>query len=223
MKKIFYMFVFLIAVIALPVIASAQETTPNSKFVEIQNRLENRKSNESAEDILKEFIGNEESSAPENNLAQKSHTRVIFPAESQKDLATCLYEPFNVTFLCDTKWESLEDTNLVIYRVSSSPAVSLTITKVSDTFKYLEQINKSDLILTEQYADNFVLQDTVIKGQKVKQVSGFAKASPNIRYLDYYMVNNGSLYSVLFAVDPKESWDNYKFLVKTIADSVEFK
>jgi len=140
-----------------------------------------------------------------------------------EDLVGCSYGPFNVAFLCDPKWQVHEDEDLVVYSIASSPAVSLSITKVSDNLKSIEQVNKADLALTGQYADGFVLQDDTLGNKRVKMVMGFSRASVEIRYLDYYILNEGKLYSLLFAVDPKEAWDSYKFLIKAIAQSFDFR
>jgi len=143
-------------------------------------------------------------------------------SRAQESLSPCSYEQFNITFLCDPKWPVHEEDGIAVYTIAVSPGVSLSITRVSDELKYLEQVNKEDLALTDQYADGFVLQDVMLKDKKAKMVMGFSKADPDVRYLDYYLLNNGTLYSVLFAVGPKEEWDSYKFLIKTIAESIDF-
>ena len=49
-----------------------------------------------------------------------------------------------------------------------------------------------------------------------------AKEHPEIRLRDYYVISELNLYGVLFAVSPKEKWEEYESLTTMIVNSLTF-
>ncbi|MFC1704358.1 hypothetical protein ACFL1E_06230 [Candidatus Omnitrophota bacterium] len=143
-------------------------------------------------------------------------------SESASDLDSCVDDEFGVRFACNTQWQLQIDKNALLIIISSNPAVTLTIARTETPLKFLEQLKKSDLQTLGHYADGFVIERVQVDNKKAFKIKSFSQEFPDIRLLDYYVINDGYLYRLLFSVDPKEKWKEYKPLFKEIIESFRF-
>jgi len=138
------------------------------------------------------------------------------------DLQTCKNEKYQLEYLCDPSWEVAEGENSVFIIISSEPAITVTILKAESPFAVLGQISHEVLKGWEQYADGFKKDEGQFAGQNAIIIKAFSSEFPEVRLLDYYVIHDSFLYNVLFSINPKTEWDNYKFLIKQISDSFQF-
>lgn len=141
---------------------------------------------------------------------------------SKEDLLTCKDEELGVRLLCNPDWELQTDKETILIIISSDPAVTLTIARQKTPLISVEQLSNTLLTELGQYEEGFDTERIHLAGQEAIKVKGFYKSYPQIRLLDYYLIHNSSLYMVLFSVNPKEKWDDYKFLIKRITESLSF-
>lgn len=137
-------------------------------------------------------------------------------------LQYCLDDDLGIKMLCNAEWEYQEGDNAILLLVSEEPTVTITITKLGEDFRYLEQLNRDFLYSLGEYKDGFKTESVKIADRKAIKVKAFSSQYPDIRILDYYFVHDSSLYGLLFSINPKEEWDNYKFLFQKLANSFEF-
>ena len=73
-----------------------------------------------------------------------------------------------------------------------------------------------------QYAPGFKSEVIKMAGQEAIRVEGVFKNSPETKVLDFYILHDLNLYSLLFSVDPQSSWEVYEPLIMKIVNSFEF-
>ena len=163
---------------------------------------------------------------PVNWAAAQSSVEPLSPVAiadtSKEDLLTCKDEELGVRLLCNPDWELQTDKETILIIISSDPAVTLTIARQKTPLISVEQLSNTLLTELGQYEEGFDTERIHLAGQEAIKVKGFYKSYPQIRLLDYYLIHNSSLYMVLFSVNPKEKWDDYKFLIKRITESLSF-
>jgi len=143
-------------------------------------------------------------------------------AGQEFQLQKCQNSDFNVEFLCNPDWDVQIEKNSLFMIISSDPAVTITVLKTQSPFMMVQQINGAVLEKWEQYAEGYRKEDARFADQNSIVVKAFAKTYPEVRLLDYYTIYDKDLYNVLFSVNPRKDWDEYKFLIKRIADSFRF-
>jgi len=134
----------------------------------------------------------------------------------------CSNEELGIRYYCEPEWKRRDIDDAVLTIISSSPAVTLTITKIESNIVFLEQLTKSVLEEKELYADGFQVDHVKFSDKEAIQVKAFSKRYAGRRILDYYFIHNSKLYAILFSVHPKENWDEYKYLIKKIGESFQF-
>ena len=138
------------------------------------------------------------------------------------ELHECKDAKLKIQFLCYPDWELQTEKDTVLIIVSKDPLVTITIAKSDDAPISLRQLTPRALKEMGQYADGFETQNVVINGQGGVEVKGRSLTHPKARFLDYYIVRHGELYSLLFSVEPHERWRDYEPLLIKIKDSVRF-
>ena len=106
--------------------------------------------------------------------------------------------------------------------ISDDPAVTMTMAKVKTGVRFLEQLDRAMLSALGEYEVGFIVEDTRVDGRKSLRVKAFSKEFPEMRLLDYYFMKDGQLFVILFSVDPKNKWDDYKFVLNRIMGSFRF-
>ena len=143
-------------------------------------------------------------------------------SEIESRLENCAEKTLEVEFLCDPEWKSGKKGNTVFAVISADPAVTLTIHRRASPVVSLLQWDHQQLKDLGKYADGFRTEQVAFAGEEALKVKAFSEEYPQIRLLDYYLIHDGDLYSILFSVEPKENWDDYKFLLQKIAHSFNF-
>lgn len=138
---------------------------------------------------------------------------------STDNLVICKDDALGVKFLCDPNWKMRSEDGAVFIILSSDPDVTLIIAKLPSPFHYLEQLSDETLAGMQHYADGFKVEKVSISGRLALKVKAFSKIIPENRLLDYYLVQDDAVYSLLFSVNPKEKIDDYKFTFQAVAES----
>jgi hypothetical protein len=152
------------------------------------------------------------------------------PAFSQEEtgdsreiaLTTCSDEEFGVEFLCNPDWQIEVDQKALLIIISEDPAVTMTIAKTYTPVFSLSQLDRDVLKTMGQYAEGFETERMIFADRDAIKIQGFAEDYPEMRLLDYYLINDVDMYSVLFSVSPEEEWDNYQSLINRITESFRF-
>lgn len=134
----------------------------------------------------------------------------------------CVNPKLGIQFYCEDKWKvrMLDDAVLVV--ISSEPMATVTVARIDTDIKYLSQLTHKVLKDKELYKEGFRAERSKLGGKDTLQIKAFSKQYADRRVLDFFFIHEEALYGVLFAVYPKDSWDQYKFLIKNIVDSFEF-
>lgn len=138
----------------------------------------------------------------------------------EENLFPCYARGCGLAFLCNPQWEiRMVDKDSMIITISSEPFVTLAISRIDSKIGLLGQLNRSFFTEKQIYTDNFQNEYTTFAGRDAVLLRAFSKEEPDMRYLGYFYIYQGTLNSVLFAVYPQERWEDYKFFIKRIADS----
>jgi hypothetical protein len=137
-------------------------------------------------------------------------------------LYSCTDDEFKLKVLCNPDWGLETYSEAFLMAISEDPAVTLTIVKLKFKIEDISQLTDLYLQETKHYAKGFATERVLFAGHEAVMVKSFAAEYPEIRLLDYYVIHEGQLYGFFFSVNPKESWDDYQFLIKKISQSVEF-
>jgi len=143
---------------------------------------------------------------------------VIFQNEN---LELCGDSDLNILFLCDPEWVMQPADDAVLVVISSEPLVTLIIAKIKSDIKFLGQLTNMKLREMKQYKKGFQTENVNIADIRAIKVKAFSKDNEDKRVLDYYFMYDQSLYGLMFSVSPKQNWEKYKYLVKSIADSIQ--
>ena len=159
-------------------------------------------------------------------------TVVISPAYLQADpivvkpqsihLNQCTDQQFKIKFLCDPNWEIQTDEGVMMMIVSKEPYVTVTIAQSDQVIGSLDQLTNDVLKTIGQYKDGFQTQMIQIAKQNAIEVIGSSEKQPDMSLTDVYIIRNGVLYTVFFAVKPKQNISDYENLIHRIKDSIEF-
>ncbi len=142
--------------------------------------------------------------------------------ENPFGLEMCHDKKLRVAFLCDPDWDYqlVEDGLLVI--MSRDPIVTITFARIDSEITHLPKLNKSVLSKKNLYEKGFRRDLMQINGRDVIIVRAFAKKDASRRVLDHFFMRDEKLFGVLFSVTPKDKWDEFKFKIKAVADSISF-
>ncbi|MBU0469715.1 MAG: hypothetical protein KKD07_00970 [Candidatus Omnitrophica bacterium] len=141
---------------------------------------------------------------------------------NSSELITCSIDKFGIRFLCDPHWDIQDIDDNIFVTISKTPSVILTFAKIDSKIAFSQQISLEFLKQRNLYSDGFKMEDVKFAGKNAIKVKAFSKTEPNMRRSDYFLINDSSLYGILFSVYPKESWEDFKFIIKTVEDSIFF-
>ena len=144
------------------------------------------------------------------------------PKIEKYNLSHCDEDGFGVRFLCDPTWQKEVSNEAILVVISSHPEVTLIIARMPSRFSFIEQISTDDLLDLKQYREGFQKERVTLAGYDAIMVKAMSPENPSKRILDYFLIKDGTLYAILCSVSPREEWDKYKFLFKTITDNIQF-
>lgn len=138
-------------------------------------------------------------------------------------LHNCQDAQLEVQFLCNPEWQLEEDENLIFIIIQEdNPAVTMTVAKSQAPVVFLEQLTESRLQEMGKYADGFNRARVPLAETEAIRIKAFPRAYPELRLIDYYLLHNDQLYSILFSINPKERAADYEPLIKKIVSSFKF-
>lgn len=137
------------------------------------------------------------------------------------ELESCNDSNLKIEFLCNPKWEYHISNGALMVTISSEPMVTATFARLDSGMTHLAKLTMDDLTKRNLYRTGFKSEYIKINGQDSVVVRAFSRSEPERRVLDYFYIHDGGLFGVLFAVSPIDDWDNYKFLIKTMAESIK--
>ncbi|HBG61857.1 MAG: hypothetical protein A2Y03_03280 [Omnitrophica WOR_2 bacterium GWF2_38_59] len=141
---------------------------------------------------------------------------------NDSELITCTIDKFGIKFSCDPHWTIQDIDNNIFVTISNTPSVILTFAKIDSKITFAHQISFEFLEQRNLYADGFKMEDVKFANKNAIKVKAFSKTEPDMRRSDYFLIDGSALYGILFSVYPKESWDDFKFVLKTVEDSIVF-
>lgn len=153
---------------------------------------------------------------PAEAVTQYNQTDII----QKYGLESCNDKVLSIEFLCNPDWEYHISEGALMVVISSQPLVTATFAKIDSSVSFLTQLNKEELVKKNLYRTGFKQELTKTNGQDSVVVRAFSRSEPQRRVLDYFFIHEGGLFGALFAVSPIDDWDDYKFLIKTMADSI---
>jgi len=137
-------------------------------------------------------------------------------------LHECQDENFNIKFLCHPNWEIQTDEDVLLVIISEAPYVTMTIARSQTPIALLDQLGEPLLKEIGGYSDGFSKNRVQLGGKEAIEVRGISEKHSDALLLDYYVLHQPYLYSVLFSFDPQSSWPSFETLVKKIRDSFLF-
>lgn len=144
-------------------------------------------------------------------------------SEDERITHYCQDAKLGIQFLCDPDWilEEHEDGTLFLL-ISSEPEVSLTLIKEDSEIITLKDLTWPLLQEMGQYQDNFSMDYITIAGREAMNVEAISLVDEEMRLSDFYVTKDGALYSMLFAVKPKEHFTQFVPMIFNIVNSFEF-
>jgi len=134
----------------------------------------------------------------------------------------CTDKTLNVGYLCRADYDTQLENGRLVTTLSKEPSVAFKVEKTQLKLGFLSQISKNYLEDSGLYADGFAEEHVRIAGRETLYVKAYGRQNENLRLADYYLINHLELYHLSFSIEPKDQWDNYKFMVKKIAESFYF-
>lgn len=137
-------------------------------------------------------------------------------------LHKCLDKGLEVVFLCDPEWSLEMDKETIFIVMEEEPAVTMTVARQMSSLKTQHQLSNDMLESLGGYEVGYERESVVVDGAEAVKVEGFSKGYPDIRLRDYYLVKDGFVYSILFAVDPASKSFEFSELFDSIMSSFHF-
>lgn len=134
----------------------------------------------------------------------------------------CKDAQLGIKFYCSSDWKLRVVDNAILIIISSDPSVTLTIAKIDSNTRFLAQLTDKVLKEKDLYLDGFQAERVSFAGVEALQVKAFSQQHPDRRLLDYFFIHGNSLHGILFSIEPKEKWEEYKHFVKMVADNFSF-
>jgi len=177
-----------------------------------------------------EDLSLEDSLAPSlNNFGVSAQHPVVsdeIPAHSDKAmdnaLSVCTDAKLGVRFSCDPDWKIETDENVLMIIISDQPNVTMTITRTSPGPESLESLTMSAIKEIGNYADGFTVYRTTLNGKPVVEIRGASAKINDLHLHDYYFLENGALYGILFSITPFDAVQEYDTLIKKMITMFEF-
>lgn len=140
----------------------------------------------------------------------------------EKALTKCVSEETGIVFACDPAWHKTHQGNKMTVIINAAPRIEMILEEDSQKLHFMSELSRRAFESMGRYEDGFHLEHLTHCGRETIKINGYLFGQPNTRVSDFYLIDHAQLHFIRFAVDPKESWDEYKWLIKRIIDSVSF-
>jgi hypothetical protein len=141
--------------------------------------------------------------------------------EISADQNTCTDRRLNLRFYCENGWKIQQADEAVLVVASSDPMVTLIVARIDSSITLLGQMTKKILDDMKQYRNGYMTEYVTYNDQQFFRVKALAQSDSEKRILDHYFIHEGKLYSILFSVKPKAKWDEHKFLIEKVLQSLK--
>jgi hypothetical protein len=98
----------------------------------------------------------------------------------------------------------------------------MEIEETDQKIHYMSEFSKEAFLAMGRYEDDIHVEHQTRCGREAVKVNGYLKGKPHIRVSDFYLVNHLYVHAVKFTIDPKEAFEDYKWLIKEVVDSLNF-
>lgn len=137
-------------------------------------------------------------------------------------LRKCVSEEVGISFACDPTWKLRNEGKKFTVTINEVPRVEMTIEESEQTTHFISELSQDAFRSMGRYEDGFHFEHLTYCHRETIKINGYLKGHSDARVSDFYLLDHLNLHSVKFTVDPKESWESYKWLIKEIIDSVRF-
>lgn len=148
--------------------------------------------------------------------------QVSYGEKSSLVLQKCVSRETGIAFACLPQWKREHDGKILRVIISESPRVDVVIEETDQKVRFLSELSQDALASLGRYADGFNIERFRYCDRETVKVNGYLKADPNKRVSDFYLVDHQVIHSIKFTADSKEAWEEYKFVIKQIVESVTF-
>lgn len=155
-------------------------------------------------------------------------TSVIFAGSAHSDqqapiaLQKCISHETGVAFACLPTWKLHRKGRVLKVIVSRSPRVEVDIEETDQKVRFLHELTREALASSGRYADGFHIERFSYCDRETVKVNGYLKGDPVKRVSDFYLIDHLNIHSIKFTAQSTQAWEEYKFIIKQIVESVTF-
>lgn len=134
----------------------------------------------------------------------------------------CTSNEVGIVFACDPSWKLDRQDKTLKITISKVPLVEMIVEKSDQKIHFISELNEEAFASMGRYEKGFHFEHLTHCDRETIKINGYLKGHPQARVSDFYLIDHLHLHSVKFTVDPKEAWEEYKWLIKGITDSMNF-
>ena len=142
--------------------------------------------------------------------------------QSPVALQKCTSKETGIAFACLPQWKLEQRDNGLRVIISETPNVDVVIEETDQKVRFLSELNRNALDSSGRYADGFHVDRFRYCDRETVKVNGYLKSDPRKRVSDFFLVEHLTIHSIKFTADSQEAWEEYKFVIKQIVESVTF-
>lgn len=144
------------------------------------------------------------------------------PQGQKPFLQRCTSEETGIAFACDSKWKLTRQLRTLKVTISETPSVEMEISENDQSIHFISELNQEAFENTGRYEPGFHFEHLTYCNRETIKINGYLKDQPQVRVSDFYLIDHNRIHSIKFTVNPKEAWEDHKWLIKEIVDSMHF-
>lgn len=137
-------------------------------------------------------------------------------------LQKCVSNETGIAFACLPQWKLVQKGKSLRVVISESPNVDVLIEGTDQKVRFISELSRDALNSLGRYAGGFSIERFRYCDRETVKVNGYLKSDPQKRISDFYLIENSLIHSIKFTADSQEAWEEYKFVIKQIVESVTF-
>ena len=134
----------------------------------------------------------------------------------------CTSDEVGIVFACDSSWKLNRQGKTLKITMSEKPYVEMVAEESDQTIHFISELNEDTFAGMGRYEKGFSFEHLTHCNRETIKINGYLKDHPETRVSDYYLIDHLHLHSIRFTIDPKESWEDYKWIIKQVMDSMNF-